>query len=153
MGRHVRPVAAIDDQRLLGAEAPGGARGVHRGVAAAIDHDAAAEQRRLAGLDVAQQRHRVEHLDRVARRDVDVLGEMGADRDEDGVEAARPPCSASTSSTLWLRTIADAHRLDPPDLLHQIRARQAIGGDAEMQHAAGQRAGLVDLDLWPSRVR
>ena len=40
-----------------------------------------------------------------------------------------------------------AHALDPADLLHQIFARQAIGGDAEMQHAAGQRPGLVDLDL------
>jgi hypothetical protein len=40
-----------------------------------------------------------------------------------------------------------AHRLDPADLAHQIVARQTIGGNAEMHHAAGQRPGLVDLDL------
>ena len=48
VGGHVRPVAAIDDHRVVGAEPARGARGVHRGVAAAVDHDAAAEQRRLA---------------------------------------------------------------------------------------------------------
>ena len=37
--------------------------------------------------------------------------------------------------------------LDAGDLRQQIGARQAIGRDAEMQHAAGQRAGLADLDL------
>ena len=64
VGRHVRAVAAIDDQRLFGAEALGRARRIHRRIAAAIDDDAAAEARRLAGLDVAQQRHGVEHLGR-----------------------------------------------------------------------------------------
>ena len=37
--------------------------------------------------------------------------------------------------------------LDAGDLRQQIGARQAVGRDAEMQHAAGQRAGLADLDL------
>ena len=55
--------------------------------------------------------------------------------------------SASTSSTLWFEHDLHAHALDPRDLVHQIGARQAIGGNAEMQHAAGQRPGLVDLHL------
>ena len=50
MRRHVRAVAAIDDHRLVGAEAAGGAGGVHGGVAAAVDHHAAAEQRRRRRL-------------------------------------------------------------------------------------------------------
>ena len=33
------------------------------------------------------------------------------------------------------------------DLLHQHVARQAVGGDAEMQHAARQRPRLVHLHL------
>ena len=41
----------------------------------------------------------------------------------------------------------DAHALDPADLLHEILARQPVGGNAEMQHAAGQRSCLVDLHL------
>ena len=40
----------------------------------------------------------------------------------------------------------DPHGLDAGDLLHQFGARQAIGGNAEMQHAAGQRAGFVHFD-------
>jgi hypothetical protein len=44
----------------------GGARGVDRGVAAAVDDDAAAEQRRLLALHVAQQRDRVEDARRIA---------------------------------------------------------------------------------------
>ena len=40
----------------------------------------------------------------------------------------------------------DAHRLDGAHLLHQLLARQPVGGDAEMQHPPGQGAGLVDLD-------
>ena len=65
---------------------------------------------------------------------------MRADRDEDRIEAARHRCSARTSSTLWLRTIRTPMSSIRADLLHQIVARQAIGGDAEVHHAAGQPA-------------
>ena len=74
VGRHVRAIAAVDDERLFGAEAPGGPRGVHRRVAAAVDDDAAAQLRRLAAS-----RRRAAALtasstrDGVARRNVDVL--------------------------------------------------------------------------------
>jgi hypothetical protein len=97
--RHMRAVAAVDDQRLVGAQALRRARGVHRGVAAAVDDHPAAQQRRLAGLDIVQQRNRVEHAHRVARRNVDMLADVRADREERRVE---PPAviSASTSSTL-----------------------------------------------------
>ncbi len=43
VGGHVGAVAAIDDQRFFRAQPPGGACGIHRGVAAAVDDDAAAE--------------------------------------------------------------------------------------------------------------
>ena len=32
-----------------------------------------------------------------------------------------------------------------PNFAQQVGARQAVGGNAEMHHAAGQRAGLVDF--------
>ena len=49
--------------------------------------------------------------------------------------------------TLQLSTILHAHLLDAGDLGEQVGARQAIGGNAEMQHAAGHRTGLADLHL------
>ena len=63
--------------------------------------------------------------------------------------ASKPPASRSaiTSVDLVVQHDPHAHSLDAGDLRHQIVARQAVGRDAEMQHAAGQRAGLVDLDL------
>ena len=87
VGRHLRARAAVDDQRLLGAHAPGDARGVHGGVAAAVDGDAPADPRPLAELDAAQERDGVDDPARVARGDVDPLREVRADGDEDGVEA------------------------------------------------------------------
>ena len=42
---------------------------------------------------------------------------------------------------------AHTHLFDPPDLAVENIARQAIGRDAEVHHAAGKRPGLVDLDL------
>jgi hypothetical protein len=40
----------------------------------------------------------------------------------------------------------DAHVLDTLDLGVQHVARQAVGGNAEVHHAAGHRPGLVDFD-------
>ena len=54
--------AAVDDDRLGCAEPLGGARDVERGVAAAVDHDAPAEQRLFLAFHGAQHRHRVEDL-------------------------------------------------------------------------------------------
>ena len=38
------------------------------------------------------------------------------------------------------------HGLDATDLGHQVGARQPIGGNAEMQHAARQGAGVANLN-------
>ena len=86
--RHVRPVAVIDDQRLVGAEPTRRARRIHRRIAAAVDDDPSTESRRLAGIGAAQKRYGVEHLCRIARRDLDMTADMSADRDEDGIEPA-----------------------------------------------------------------
>jgi hypothetical protein len=87
--RHLLARAAVDDDRFLGAEPLGGAGDVDGGVAAAVDHDAAAEQGLLfAGLHAAQHRDRVEDLAGVAGRDVGALGDVRADGEEAGVELA-----------------------------------------------------------------
>ncbi len=146
MSGHVGPVATVDNHRFLGAKATRCTGGIHGSVASAIDHHAAAERRRLVGLDIVQIRHRIEHLHRVARGNVHVLGEMGADCDEDGVELTRFLFGENIIDFV-IDHYPDAHALNLADLLHQILARQPVGGDAEMQHAAGLRSCLVDLHL------
>ena len=76
-----------------------------------------------------------------------MLADVRADRDEHRIEAAGLAFSATISVDLVVQHDPHAHRFDAGDLRQQVGARQAIGGDAEMQHAAGQRARLVDLDL------
>ena len=88
MGRHLLARAPVDDQRLVRAHPAGDPGGVHRGVAAAVDRDAAADHRPLAGGDAAQERHGVEDPAGVPRGNVDALGQVGTDRDEDRVEPA-----------------------------------------------------------------
>ena len=109
--RHVRAVAAIDDHRLLGAQPSGGARRVHRCIAAAIDHDAPPEHRRRAGLDVVQQASPRRAL--LPRRGPEYRRAWRACAPMAMKTASKPPacCSASTSSTLWLSDDLDAHRL------------------------------------------
>ena len=60
--RHAIAGAPIDDDRLCRAKALGGARGIDRGVAAAVDDDAPSEQRLVLAFHRAQQRDGVEHL-------------------------------------------------------------------------------------------
>ena len=60
MRRHLLAGAAIDDHRLLGPEPPGGARDIHRGIAATVDDHPPAEPRRLgAKLHVTQEGDRI----------------------------------------------------------------------------------------------
>ena len=75
-----------------------------------------------------------------------MLRDMRADRDEHRIE---PAGSLLRDHILDLVVEHDphAHLLDPADLGHQFRARQPIGGDAEVHHAAGHRPRLVDLHL------
>ena len=146
--RHVLAVAAVDDQGFLGAQAPGGAGRVHRGVAAAVDDDAAAEQRACsprADIAAAARPRRAR-----APRRAPGYRRAGATWAPIATNTAsnRPVCcSARTSSTLWLSTILTPNRSMRAISAHQVGARQPVGGNAEMQHAAGDRAGLVDFDL------
>ena len=149
---HVGAVTAIDDQRFFRAQPARGARRVHRGVAAAIDHHAAAEQRLFPRADLAQQGDRVQHPRRVAGRDVDMLRDMRADRDEHGVEVARLLFRQQVGH-LVVQHDPHAHRLDARDFAHQVGARQPVGGNAEMQHAAGSGPASWISTKWPSRVR
>ena len=94
VGRHMIPVAAVDDHRLLDPEAAGGAGRVHGGVAAAVDGYSSSQlgwrQALLLGqAGLLEEAHRIEDLARLAGRNIDPLGQMGTDGHKDGVKAPR----------------------------------------------------------------
>lgn len=141
-------IAVVDDQRLFGAEAPGRSRGVHRSVATAIDNDASAEARHLARANAAEEAHCIKDAGGVACRDVDVLRDVRPDRRERRIKRTFGHFGGEVFD-LVIEGDSDPHLLDPLNLLHQLGARHAIRGNAEMHHSAGERTGLADLDLVP----
>jgi len=74
-----------------------------------------------------------------------VIAGVGPDGDEASVDTAGvhvtdyvvDPCVHGKRS---------AHRLDAPDLVEEFGAREPIGGNAIMEHAAGFHHGVSDLD-------
>ena len=88
-GGHVLHVAAIDEGHLLGALADRGARAVHRGEAAADDHDPLAGVARIGQAERrdAQVLEAVEHALGVLARDAQLVRVVAADGDADGIEA------------------------------------------------------------------
>jgi hypothetical protein len=136
--------AAVDDDRL-GAHALDRARDVDRGVAAAIDHHAAAEQGFVLAFHAAQHRNRIDDLGRVARGNHGALADVGADGEEGGVEL---------SGLHAFQDVVDlAVELDrDAEVDHALHfgvehfARQAVLGNAEAHHAAEEGAGVVHRD-------
>jgi hypothetical protein len=144
--RHLRGGAPVDHDGLLGAEPLGDPGGVHGGVAAAVDGDPASDHRLLAGADLVQEAHRVDHPGGIHVRDVDLLGQVGADRHEDGVEPALGLLLGQVGDVVVEHDL-DAQVGQPADLGVEDLARQPVLGDAVAHHAAGSVAGVVDLDL------
>ena len=146
VGGHLGLGAAVDDHRVLGAQTAGGAGGVHGGVPAAVDGDAAADDRLVAAGHVAQEVDGVDHVPGVDAGDLDAARQMGADGDEDGVEVALLLLGHEVGDRV-VEDDLDAQLLDAGDLGVDDVARQAVLGDAVAHHAAGLLAGVVDLDL------
>ena len=146
MGRHLLAGAPVDDQRLVRAQPAGDPGGVHRRVAAAVDRHAAADHRPLAGGDAAQERHRVHDPPGIPGRDVDPLGQVGPDRDEDRVEAALLPLGDEVLDPV-LAGHPHAQRRDPVELAGEHVAGQPVGRDAVPHHPARLAARVPDLDL------
>ena len=144
--RHVRAVAPIDDERFVGAQA------LRR--CAPHPSPCCRRRRRRRGGRAAAARRLVTSCSSETASSTRTASRAGISTclptpaPMAMKTASKPPAafSASTSSTLWLSDDLDAHGLDARDLAHQIRARQPIGRNAEMHHAAGQRSRLVDLD-------
>ena len=141
--------AAVDDDRVARPEALGGAGGVHRRVPAAVDDDAPAEQRALLSLHACQQRDGVEDVRGLAGGDVCALADVRADGQERRVEAAVSH-RVEDARDLAVQFERDAEVEDARDLGVQDIARQAVAGDAEAHHAAGDRPGVADRDRVPA---
>ena len=143
--RHLLARPPVDDHRLLGAEPLRHAGRVHGRVASTVDGHPAADARPLALGDAAQEGHGVDDRPGVLRRDVDALGEMGADGGEDRVELPRLLLGDQVLDAV-VEDDRYAERLDPPHLGGQHLGREPVGGDAEAQHPAGLGAQVADLD-------
>ncbi|EXI73933.1 MAG: hypothetical protein AW07_02071 [Candidatus Accumulibacter sp. SK-11] len=145
MRRHLLTGAAIDDQRL-GTHALGGAGDVDGRVAAAIDDDAAAEQRLVLALHAAQQRDGIDDLRRVTGGNHRPLADVCADSEEGSVEAAFLHGFEDVVD-LAAELDLDPEVNDPLHLGFEHVARQAVLGNAEAHHAAEQRPRFLDRDL------
>ncbi len=149
--------AAIRDDRVLGAQALGGAHGVHGHVAAAKDHDVLAVLGGGVVLGEVVGLHEVhagevlvgkEHVGEVLAGHVEELGQAGAGGHVNGIEALLKQLLgvgdvANYSVVLKL----DAHRLKAIDLALDNGLGQTELGDAVDQHAAAGEERLEDGDV------
>ena len=143
--RHLLAGAAVDDDGVVGAEAAGDARGIHGGVAAAVDRDPAGERRLGARRGAAQELDGVDDARGVLVGDVDPGREVGADRDERRVEAAVAHLGLQVDDAVVLLE-GDAEGAQPVDLGVEDVARQAVAGDAVAHHPAGLGPAVAHRD-------
>ena len=146
MGGHPVAGAPVHHDGLFGAEAPGGAGGVHGGVAAAVDHDAAAQQRLVLALHVAQQGDGVQDVRRLPRRDVGAAADVRADGQEHRIESSLGLGGHEVVHT-GVQFQFHAHGQYPVDLGVQHVAGQPVRRDPEAHHAAGLGTRLADHDV------
>jgi len=146
MRGHLLAGPPVDDQRLVRAHSARDPGGVHRGVSATVDRHAPADHRPLAGGDAAQERDGVDDASGIAGRDVDPLGEVCADGDEDRVERAFLVLGDQVLD-LVPADHSHADRRDPVELAGEDVARQPVGRDAVAHHPARLLAGVPDLHL------
>lgn len=91
-----------------------------------------------------QNAYGIKHAHSVARRDIDAFAEPCADCHEYRVEPPGLFFRQKVGDLVIARDL-DAHCLDLADLAHELGAGHAVGWNSEMNHAAGQGAGLVYL--------
>ena len=102
--------------------------------------------RRVVVGHPVQERHGVEDARRVARRDVDSSGQLGADGQEDGVESALAALALDVVHGV-VELDVDAEGDDAVDLGVEDRSGEPIGGDAVAHHAPELRCRVDQVDL------
>ena len=147
VGRHLFPGAPVDDDGLLGAEAAGGASGIHRRVAAAVDGHPPAQgdaSRRRRGLATGPPHRGCAPSPRPGCRRAARAGRPRPGRRRRSPRTARARLRSSTgASALDL----DAEGDDAVDLGRHHVPGKAVGGNSVTHHPARERRGLVDDDF------
>ena len=146
MGLHLRLVVAEDEDRFFSPEPLGDARGIHRRVAAADDTDHAPERRRATLFHALHERHGIDDLAAVHGRNIEMVGDVGADPEEHGVERA---CGLLGQHVGHTRVANDPHphRLDTPDLPVDPLAWEAVRRNPVAHHPARFGVRIADLDV------
>ena len=153
--RHFRARAPVDDHGPLGAEALGGARGVHRHVAAAHDRDAPADEHRRVSPGKITGIHQVDARQvfvggvnalQILARHVHEHGQARTVGDEDRVKALAQLGQRVGAADDDVALDRDAGLLQALHLLIDNALGQAKLGDAVDEHAAGLVQRLVDRD-------
>ena len=147
MSRRLLAGTAVDHQRL-GAETLHGTGHVDRGVAAAVDHNAAPEHRLLFAFHRAESRNRVKDVSRVTGRNISAAGQLRADTEEHGVIAAGLHFGLEILHFVrQLKLHAELH--DAVDFLIENVTRQTVLRNAVAHHAAGFRSRIHHRHLMP----
>jgi hypothetical protein len=145
---HALLAATIDDDGFRGTETTCGARRIEGGVTAAIDRHASAEQRGIVLGHPMQKGYGVEDVRGVACRDLDPSRELGADRQEDGVESPLPSLALDVEDSV-VEFDVDAEGNNALDLRVEDLPGKAVGGNAIAHHAAQLWRGIDESDLMP----
>ncbi len=146
--RHPFAGPPVHDHGIGGSEPPGGTGDVHRGVAAAVDRDPAAEQRRLTVLDVGEDRDGVHDPRGVAGGDVGPPADVRTDGEEDGVELSVELVEqAGDIGHRGAELDRHAHVGDPLDLCVDDVAGEPVGRDAVAHHPARGVGRVADRDV------
>ncbi len=147
-GRHVLHVPAIDEGHLGGALADRGPGAVHRGEAAADDHDPLAGVARILQpegrrLEVFQA---VEDALGVLVRNAQLVRVVAADRDQDGIEALALEVVEGEVPAEGLVALDPAAQPGHALVLglEDLDLGQAVLGDPVAEHPAGGRVAFED---------
>ena len=143
VGRHLLDGAPVDDKRLLGAGAQGGAHAVHGHVAAADHRHPVAQMDAVAQVDLAQKVDPGKDPLIILALDAQPLALLGADADEKGLVALIAQLADG-------EILADFHPglelhaqvLDDLNLRLDDIAGQPVGGNPHAEHAAEDRQFL-----------
>ncbi|OPZ46231.1 MAG: hypothetical protein BWY94_00791 [Actinobacteria bacterium ADurb.BinA094] len=146
VGRHLLARATVEAGDLFGAEAHGGAAGVHGGEAAADDGDLLAGVHRAVALEVPEVVDRGDHTGSVLTGDVHEVRVEGAEGEEDGVVLGLELLELEVDAQPHTGLELHAHPPEDVDLLLEDVAGQAVAGDAVAEHAARLGLRLEDLD-------
>ncbi len=142
-GRHLAALFEADHVHLLRALAQRRQRDVDGDVAAADHHHARTDLDRHPAPDVAQEVDAAENEGLVHALDRDEARHLRAQAEEDRIVV---PAEGIEAVDLRAGADGDAERGDLFAVPVEQFGRQAVGGDAVAQHAAGLRLRLEDFD-------